>query len=206
MMPIRSEDKEFIQTLALFGALLGAFVGVIVVVQLSERAHEQYTQQTEYHQTQAAIVKLSEATVNPGQPLVNQEVLEQVQQQIQPQDAEATKPVNESFWLDIPRWGYLGLCAGGCIGGIIAGFGSLWVTGWLGSIALYALIRLFYKGIRKVAPDCAAAKLGQQSNQDGQLAFQRDDSRVLPTLVKLAFLILLSLGVLGMVVWHLTSG
>ena len=205
-MPIRSEDKEFIQTFALFGALFGAFVGAIVVVHLSDRAHEQYTEQTEYQQTQAAIMKLSEASITPGQPLVNSDVLQQVQQQIQPEEAGAGQSADKSFWLRIPRWGFLGLCAGGCIVGTVAGFSGIWLTGWVGSVSLYALIRLFYRCIRKVAPNSAAANRVEQSNPSGVTSFQRDNSRILPTLVKLAFLTLLVLGVLGMVVWYLTSG
>jgi hypothetical protein len=57
-MPIRREDKEFIQALSLLGALFGACIGVFAVMHLSDRARETHTAQTEYTQTQAALLKL----------------------------------------------------------------------------------------------------------------------------------------------------
>jgi hypothetical protein len=206
-MPIRHEDKEFIQSLSLFGALFGACLGVFAVIHLSDRAHKTYAQQTQEHQEQAALLKLSNTLLKPDiEPIVDKEVLAQVQEQLPQQEVESV-PV-ESFWLGLPRWGYWGLCAGGCIAGVFAGYGSVWLTGWVGSIFVYYFIRLLYTSIRKTAPTFYAAQRTQGNIQNSSsygVTYQRDDTRILPTLVKLFFLLLFVLCILAAVVWHVTA-
>ncbi|MCI0498735.1 MAG: hypothetical protein L0Y36_03505 [Planctomycetales bacterium] len=206
-MPIRREDKEFIQSLSLFGALFGACMGVFAVVRLSDRAHQTYAKQTQTHQEQAALLKLSDTLLKPSvEPIIDKEVLTRVQDQM-PQTEDKIVPV-KSFWLDLPRWGYWGLCAGGCLAGVFAGYGTVWATGWAGSIFIYYFIRLLYKGIRKTTPHLAAA---QQVGANGSFSpsygmpHHRDDTRLLPTIVKLSFLLLFVLGILAAVVWRLTA-
>ena len=96
-MPIRREDKEFIQALSLFGALLGACIGVFAVVHFSNQAREQHFEQNEYQQTHAALLKLSSTVVNPDNPIADENVLNQVQQQIEQTPAPKTVP-EKSFW------------------------------------------------------------------------------------------------------------
>lgn len=208
-MPIRREDKEFIQSIALIGALFGAFVGVIVTIHLSDRAHEQDSLQAEYHQTHAAITKLSTAgtVLDLQKPVVDQDVLKQVKEQIQ-YEQPAYLGTEKSFWLRIPRWGFFGICAGSCVAGAGAGFAAIWATGWISSAITFSLIRLMYRIIRKCSPNSKAAqRILAQSNTNiqNQMAFQRDNTRVLPILVKLLLFFLLALCILLTVVWHLTS-
>ncbi|MCD6174360.1 MAG: hypothetical protein J7K65_01155 [Planctomycetes bacterium] len=206
-MPIRREDKEFIQALSLFGALLGACIGVFGVVHISTQARQQHSEQNEYEQTHAALLKLSSTVVNPSNPIADENVLNQVQQQIQ--QTPVPKIVSEkSFWARIPRWGYLGICSGGGVLGALSGYYGTWVTGWCGTIFICYLIRFFYRVVRRVAPDYAASiHLQPVSGQDtqGHIQVQREDGRMLPTLVKLSALLLFLLGVLAAVVWHLTA-
>jgi cytosine/uracil/thiamine/allantoin permease len=51
-MPIRREDKEFIQALSLFGALLGACIGVFAVVHFST-ANPRGPAETEHYSRQS---------------------------------------------------------------------------------------------------------------------------------------------------------
>lgn len=205
-MPIRREDKEFIQALSLLGALFGACIGVFAVIHLSDRARETHTEQTEYTQTQAALLKLKTAVVNPSNPISNENVLSQVQQHVPQGPAPAVAP-QQSFWLRIPRWGYIGLCGGGGVAGAITGFSSIWLIGWVGSYFVVYLIRGMYRVIGKVAPNAPAVRntpaSGHTQSYTGQ--YPRNEERILPTLVKLFFLLAFVLSILAAVVWKLTA-
>jgi len=205
-MPIRREDKEFIQALSLLGALFGACMGVFTVMHLSDRARETQTAQTEYTQTQAALLKLKTTVVNPSNPISDEKVLDQVQQHVPLGPAPEVSP-EKSFWLGLPRWGYIGLCGGGGVAGAFAGFSSIWLTGWIGSYFVVYLIRGMYRTIGKVAPNAAAVRNtragGNTQSYTGQ--YQRNEERILPTLVKLFFLLIFVLSILAAVVWKLTA-
>ena len=206
-MLIRHEDKEFIQALSLFGALLGACAGVFVVVHISNRVHQQYSVQNEYQQNHAALLKLSSTVANPNNPIADENVLDQVQQQIE--QIPAPKVVaEESFWTCIPRWGYLGFCGGGGVLGALGGYYGTWTTGWCGTIFICYFIRFLYKIIRRVAPESAVKiHLPPVSGEDEQSHYciPREDGRILPTLIKLFFLLLFLLGILAVIVWRLTA-
>lgn len=205
-MLIRREDKELIHNLAVLGALFGACICIFLAVHLSKQAHEQYTEHSEYEETNAALAKLSASAVNPENSVVDRDILEQVQEHIEQDRPESEHVLEKSFWLELPQWGFWGICAGGGIAGAVAGFSTIWATGWLGSVFVYAFIRLLYRIIRKVAPNSAAAKMTQQpSQQTDHMAFERSRERLFPTLVKLTFLLLMALGALAIVVWQVTG-
>lgn len=206
-MSIRREDKELIHNLAVLGALLGACLGVFAMVHLSGKAHEQSQKHNEYQQTHAALAKLSSPKGVPGELVVDQTIIKQMQDQIQQEEPEAVE-TPKSFWLGLPQWGFWGICGISGVGGAVAGFSTIWLTGWTGSAIIYYFIRLLYKVIRKVAPNSNVAKSfapNQQIQTSGYSTIQRDENRVLPTVVKLLFLLLLVLGVLGVVVWHVSG-
>lgn len=207
-MSIRREDKELIHNLAVLGSLLGACLGVFMIVHLSGKAQEENLRNSEYQQTHAALAKLSSPKGVPGELVVDQAIIKQMQDQIQAEQPEATT-TEKSLWLRIPRWGFFGICGISCVGGAVGGFSTVWLTGWTGSAIVYFFIRLLYKIIRKVAPNSATAQsLGQNQTRPtagSTITIQRDDHRVLPIVIKLLFLLLLVLGVLGVVVWHLAG-
>lgn len=205
-MPIRREDKEFIQALSLLGALFGACLGVFAVIHLSDRARETHTEQTKYTQTQAALLKLKTTVVNPSNPISDETVLDQVQQHV-PQGPVPEVSTAKSFWLGLPRWGYIGICGVGGVTGAASGFSFIWLTGWVGSYFVVYLIRGMYKAIGKVAPNAAAVRnssaSGNSESYTGQ--YQRNEERILPALVKLFFLLIFVLSILAIVVWKLTA-
>ena len=126
-MLIRREDKELIHNLSLLGALFGACVCVFLTVHLSNRARQENAEHSEYQQTNAALVKLSSPTAGTESPVVDEDILKQVQEHIQQeQPAEAASP-QKSFWVDLPRWGFWGICAGSGVAGAVAGFSTIWL-------------------------------------------------------------------------------
>lgn len=207
MMFIRCEDKELIHNLAILGALFGACVSVFLTVHLSNRAREKNAQHSEYQQTNAALAKLSSSTTGPETAVVDKDILKQVQEHIQQEQPAEAPESAKSFWLDLPKWGFWSICAGSGIAGAVAGFSTIWASGWAGSVLLYSFIRLMYKVIRKVAPNSAAAKLSEQGQmqQPDHPNFERNQQRIFPTLVKLMFLLLMALAALAVVVWKVTG-
>ena len=206
-MLIRREDKELIHNLSVLGALFGACVCVFLAVHLSNRAQEQYQQHSEYQQTHAALAKLSVPEAESDKAVVDQEILKQVQEHIAQEQVVPEANSDNSFWLKLPKWGFWGVCAAGAVGGGIAGFSAIWASGWVGSVIVYAFIRLMYRIVRKVAPNSAAAQLHQRGNRvdTSHPAFERNRQRIFPTLVKLTFLLLMALAVLAAVVWQITG-
>jgi hypothetical protein len=207
IMPIRREDKEFIQALSLFGALLGACLGVFIVVHISNQAQEQHVEQSEFQQTQAALLKLSSTVVDRGNPIADENVLSQVQEHLQQTPVPEEVP-EESFWTQIPQWGYLGICGGSGILGALGGYYGTLASGWLGTVFICYLIRFMYRIVRRVAPNYAV-KINLQPvsemNHQERMQIQREDGRMLPAVVKLFALLLFLMGILAAVVWHLTA-
>ena len=206
-MPIRREDKEFIQGLSLFGALLGACLGVFIVVHISNRAQEEHVEFSEIQQAQAALLKLSSTVVDSDSPIADEKVLNHVQEQFQQTPVPEEVP-EETFWTDIPQWGYLGICGGSGILGALVGYYGTLASGWFGTVFICYLIRLMYRIVRRVAPNYAL-KINLQPiaemNCQERMQVQREDGRMLPTVVKLFALLLFLLGILAAVVWHLTA-
>lgn len=206
-MSIRREDKELIYNLGLLGGILGACLSVFLVVHLSNRAHEQNEKHSEYQETHAALARLSSPKGVPGELVVDRTIIKQMQEQIQQEQPEISQKPKQSFWLRIPRWAFLSICGGGCVAGAIAGFSTVWLTCWTGSVFTYFFIRSIYKTICKIAPNSKMAKeqVQKKTTMAGQHEFQRNENRILPVLVKLTFLLILVLSVLGAVVWHMAG-
>jgi hypothetical protein len=205
-MPIRREDKEFIQALSLLGAVFGACIGLIVVMHFSDQAHESHYEQTEYVQTQAALLKLQTTVVNPNNPIADEHVLSQVQKQMD--QTPAPEPVvKKNFWVRMSRFGFATLCTGGCVIGAVTGYSSVWLIGWIGSLLVLYSIRLLYLMIRSVAPGVIAAKSEVAAGQlpGNNTGAKRDDGRILPTLIKLIFLLAFTLSIIAAIAWHLTK-
>lgn len=203
-MPVRHEDKEFIQALSLLGALLGACLGVFAVMHFSHKAQQKSFAHNEYQQTHAALLKLQSTVVNPNNPIADEKVLDQVQHQIQ-QTPAPEKPVRKNVWTHLPRWGYWGICGGGGFIGAVTGYSLVWSIGWIGTVIIYCLVRFLYGSVRIVAPGYASRIHLPQKGTPYQGLTQRMEGRVLPTLVKLMFLIVFILGILAAAVWHLTA-
>ncbi|NLK41517.1 MAG: hypothetical protein GX298_05635 [Planctomycetes bacterium] len=201
MSVIRREDKEIIHNLSLLGALFGAVVGGFLVLYSHKQANHRIDSKAATAQTQQALVQLT-SNLTTEEASVAQAALSQVNPDFQPDIPDVSS--EKSFWVDLSPWSLRGLCAGAAMVGSVAGYVSLWGAGWLGAILTYKLIRLIYRVIRAVAPNCAAAQ--RLATPSGTVCtYQRDQNRLLPTLVKLFMLLTMALSVLAVVIWHLIS-
>ena len=199
MPTIRREDKEIIHNLSLLGMLFGAFVGGFLTLHFHRQSQLHHDAATAAVQTQSSLVRLS-SNLTAEEVSVAKAAIGQVDADIR--SAEAVPHDPKSFWLGLSDWGLWGLCAGAALAGGGAGYLSLWGAGWLGSIMTYWIIRAVYQMIRKTAPDCPAAR---RTAVSAGSSFQRDQNRLLPTLIKLVMLLTMALSVLAVVVWYLTS-
>ncbi len=201
MSLIRREDKEIIHNLSLLGALFGAVVGGFLVLHFHQKALLQVDSESAVVQTQRSLVQLT-SNLTSEEASVAQAAISQVNPDFQPEVPE--DPSETSFWVTLSPWSVRGLCAGAAAVGGIAGYLSLWGAGWVGALLTYKLIRLVYRVIRTVAPNCAAGR--RSAVPSGPVCtFQRDQNRLLPTLIKLFMLLTMALSVLAVVVWYLIS-
>lgn len=202
MTTIRREDKEIIHNLSLLGMLFGAIVGGFLTLHFHKQAHIRQDAWTDAEQTHSSLVRLS-VNLTAEEASVAQAAIGQVQTTDPQSETEGT-PASKSIWIGLPQWGLWGICAGTALIGAGTGYLSLWGAGWLGSLLTYWLIRVTYRLIRKTAPECTAAQ--RSSAPTGTVStFQRDQNRLLPTLIKLFMLLAMVLSVLAIVVWYLTS-
>ncbi|HOK97078.1 MAG TPA: hypothetical protein PKW71_13245, partial [Anaerohalosphaeraceae bacterium] len=99
-------------------------------------------------------------------------------------------------------------CGGSGAAGAVGGYAAIWLTGWVGSYAVYHFIRLLYKALRVAVPSRVSVKplpVNKPTVTSGGIMYQRDDNRLLPTVVKLTFLLLFVLGVLAAIVGYVTA-
>lgn len=201
MPMIRREDKEIIQNLALLGMLFGVFLGVFLTLHIDRKARQRQDVQTTTAHTQSSLVRLSNSLPTEEIQLA-QAALGEIQ------DEETTEIASQmtrsNFWAKLPHWKLWAICAGAGLVGGTAGFLTLWGAGWLGAVWTYWVIRKIYGVIRTAAPDCSAARRNGNS-RGADCPFQRDNNRLLPTLIKLCMLLMTVLGVLAIVMWHLTA-
>ncbi len=204
MAVIRREDKEIIHHLSLLAALFGAIVGGFLVLHFHTQAHSRLESETTAVQTQRTLSRLAD-NLSAEEASLAQTALSQVKPEFNP-TATDNQP-QESIWIGLSQWSLWSICAGAAVFGSIAGYLSLWGAGWLGASLTYWLIRLLYRVIRSVAPNCAAAQrlIVPDTETNTRCAFQRNQDRLLPTLIKLFMLLFMALSVLAVVVWYLIS-
>jgi hypothetical protein len=179
--------------------LFGAFVGGFLMMHCHKQAHLRLDAETAAVQTHNSLLRLS-SSLSAEEVLVANAAIGQVSPDI---EAMADADIHEgNFWTNLPRWGFWGVCGGAILVGGGAGYLSLWGAGWLGSLLTYWTIRGVYRVIRKTAPDCRAAQL-KTVPAGASASFQREQNRLLPTLIKLVMLLLMALSVLAIVVWQL---
>jgi len=201
MATIRREDKEIIQNLSLLGMLFGAVVGCFLILHFNKQAHLELDDQDAAAQTHNSLVRLS-SNLTEQEASLAEAAIGQVGASIEPAPEELT--LEKSFWITLSPLGMWSIFAGGALVGGSFGYLTLWGGSWLGSLLTYWMIRMIYGRIRTIAPACAAARRAVPSEKN-LYTFQRDQNRLLPTLIKLFMLLAITLSILAIVVWQLTA-
>lgn len=197
-MLIRQQDKAIIHYVALLGAVLSALGAGFVIWNLPDQGQSAIARQNEVSQEAFAFDKLSQAGIMPEQLHIAKAAAEGL-------TAEVTQEMPAwSFCDSLSIWQLAMLSIAGATASAAISYGLIWITMYLGSILLYIFIRRIYNIIKRVSPTMAAT-CGQTVMIDGQPVIQRDPTRIMPLLIKLAVLMSLTLILLAVIVWQLTS-
>lgn len=201
MATIRREDKEIVHNLSLLGMLFGVFVGGFLVLNWNKQAHLRLEAEAAAAQTHSSLVRLS-GNLTDKEVSLAQVAMGQVDAEVLPEQTE--EGPGENFWSALSEWKLWSICAGAAMAGGITGYLTFWGAGWLGALLTYWTIRAIYGQIRTIAPNCPAASRPTLTAGNTS-TFQRDQNRILPTLIKLFMLLAIVLSVLAVIVWQLTA-
>jgi hypothetical protein len=197
-MLIRHQDKAIIHYVALLGAVLSALAAGIAIWNLPEQGHSAIARQTEVDQQASAMDKLSQAGIMPEQIYAARAAAEGL-------STETSQEMPTwSFWGSLGAWqlAIVALAGAAIAAGIC--YGTIWSTMYAGSVILYVSIRRIYNVMKLISPEIAAT-CGQTVMVNGQPVIQRDPTRTLPILIKLAVLMSLTLILLAVIVWQVTA-
>lgn len=196
-MLIRREDKTIIYYIALLGAVLSVFIASTLPGKLREKSGSETAQCDDSILQNGALDKLKQAS----ELSIQMDVVESVTQQLAAVQVQTKTPsANLSFWASLHGWQVVVLS----IGAGSVGYGVFWITMWSGVVALYTFIRAVYYLIGRLWPNCPAAQKPTKI-LDGRIVFERNPDRVLPLIIKLIVLLTLTLSLLGIIVWQITS-
>ena len=202
-MRLRREDEKIVRCLATVGAFFGACIGVLAIVNASRIAHRDLWDEQGHIDEYAPILQLDQSQFNAEQAVTSQLAVDDVARQLQ-QKSDKIVQMEKGFWVNLPTLGYIGLCVGAGLGSMAISYLAFWAIVYLGSLAVYKAIRSIYTCIRRLAPNSACAQI--ETLPDGEdPAVRRDDSRVLPAVIKLSIMLIIALVLLAVAVYQLTA-
>lgn len=200
---IRREDKEIIQYLALLGMLFGAVIAVFVLLNQRQQALCQLQNQQQSQMAHQRISMLSN-NISAEQVKLAENLLDQVHQvQI---NSVPSKPLLNSFWLEMSKPRLLALIGLAALIGGASGYVAFGMAGWLGSFFTYWLIRRIYRLIGGAKPTNSVLLPASYLRRDPNDSFiVRDPQRTLPMIIKVLVLLSCLLIAIGTIVWRLTA-
>ncbi|MCK4960574.1 MAG: hypothetical protein KAT00_14275 [Planctomycetes bacterium] len=202
-MRLRREDEKIVRSLATVGAFFGACIGVLAIVNASRIAHRDLQDEQGHIDEYAPILQLDQSQFNAEQVVTSQLAVDNVARQLQQKNDKIIQ-LEQGFWITLPTWGYAGLCIGAGLGSMALSYLAFWVIVYLGSLTIYKVIRSTYTCIRRLAPNSTCAQL--ETLPDGSdPAVRRNDSRVLPAVIKLSIMLIIALVLLAVAVYQLTA-
>ena len=196
-MLIRREDEEFINSLKLFGAVVGAVLSVVFVFGVRDRAVNRVAQQTEHMQQNAPLLVLAGVDVTSEQPAKPNESVGEFVNNVSQTRSELHQ-IDRGFWSTLPRNKFIAIFVATGVGGLAGGYFSVWLLSYIGTIATIKLIRSTYKVIWRFNPTFDGGRPDQQNDNN---TIERDDRRILPGVVKLLVMAFFGLCVLGAAVF-----
>jgi hypothetical protein len=195
-MLIRREDEEFINSLKMFGAIVGAVLSVVFVLGVRNRAVERTTQQREHVQQNAPLLVMAGVEVTSEQRAKPNESVAEFVHNVNETRTELSQ-IERGFWSTLPQNRLIAICVAAGTAGLLGGYCSVWLLSYIATIATIKLIRSAYRVIWRFKPDFDG---GAPSRQEDSGRIERDDRRILPGVIKLMVMAFFGLCVLAVAV------
>ncbi len=195
-MRIRVEDKQIVIYFAMLGAVLGAGGCVLTLMNLAKKSHNQIDDVRQQIQVCASVLVLENLGGADPDP-TSRAIIDDQKRQIELHKV-VLRDLESQFWNRLPEWGLIAFCIGGGLAGLLSGFAVFWLLGLIGSGLLYSFIRLLYRILRWIAPRSCDRPEIIAAFRAGQQVSLRDNSRVLPTAIKISILFLIASVILGL--------
>jgi hypothetical protein len=201
-MRIRREDKEAIRCMAFVGAVLGACLGPVLILNQSRRAHEKLKQNQQFLDINASVLKIDDSPVTLDQLGLSTAAVGGVLNQLQETESEIQQ-LEQNFWVTLPQWTLIGMCVISCACGVVAGYHVIWIIAWTCSFAVYKFIRAIYKLHWQLGGE-QPAEQSQEDDSTGTIS-RRNTHRIMPTIIKLILLTMIAIFILAFIMYYLTA-
>lgn len=201
-MRIRREDKEAVRCMAFVGAVLGACLGPVLILNQSRLAHEKLKQHQQFLDINASVLEIDNSPVTLDQLGLSTAAVGGVLNQLQQTESEIQQ-LKQNFWVTLPQWTLIGMCVISCACGVVAGYHIIWVIAWTCSFVVYKFIRVIYK-LHWQLGDKQGTQQCQEDDSTGTTS-RRNDNRIMPTVIKLFLLTMIAIFVLAFILYYLTA-
>jgi hypothetical protein len=189
--------------MALVGAVLGAVLGPVLILNQSRQVHEQLRQQQDFLNINASVRHIDHSPVTLDQLGLTTAAVGGVLDQLQQAESEIQQ-LEESFWIKLPLWALAGMCLGSFACGIVGGYHVVWLMAWSGSYFIYKFIRLIYRLYWLNGGDQPTT---EEVQEDGTVntVRQRNENRIMPLVIKFTILAVVVITILAFVLFYLTA-
>lgn len=201
-MRIRREDKEAVRCMAFVGAVLGACLGPVLILNQSRQAHEKLKQHQQFLDINASVLKIDNSPVTLDQLGLSTAAVGGVLTQLQQTESEIQE-LEQNFWVNLPQLTLIGMCVISSVCGVVAGYHVIWLLAWTGSLAVYKFIRAIYKLHWLLGGEKPAEQVEEDDSTETKS--RRNANRILPTVIKLVLLLIIAILTLAFVVYYLTA-
>jgi len=203
-MQVRRKDEEFINSLRLLGAGVGAILAMLAVCNTYNRQNNKLSEQRALVRQNApllALAGLQQAVEQDNSGADN--IVGKFLEDISPVEAELARMEN-GFWTTLPLIALTGLCAAAAVGGLVTGYCSVWILSWIATLATFKFIRSTYKLIWRIKPQFDGGK-PIQTDDDENPRIKRDEKRILPGVIKMCMMALIGLIIFAIAVYYFTG-
>lgn len=201
-MRIRREDKEAVRCMAFVGAVLGACLGPVLILNQSRQAHEKLKQHQQFLDINASVLKIDNSPVTLDQLGLSTAAVGGVLTQLQQTESEIQQ-LQQNFWVNLPQLTLIGMCVISSVCGVVAGYHVIWLIAWTSSLAVYKFIRAVYKLHWQLVGE-KPTEQSQDKDCPGTNS-RRNANRIMPTVIKLFLLTMIAIFILAFVLYYLTA-
>ena len=203
-MQIRRKDEEFINSLRLLGAGVGAILAVLAVCNTYNRQNDKLAEHRALVRQNAPLLALAgiKQAVEQDNPEADN-IVGKFLEDISPAGAELGR-IENSFWMNLPLPALAGLCAAAGVGGLVTGYCSVWILSWIATLATFKFIRSTYKVIWRIKPQFDGGK-EILPDDDENPRIKRDENRILPGVIKMCVMVLIGLIIFAIAVYYFTG-